>query len=41
MIDNLIGNRLRLKGKFSGAQDTEAKIAPPELKGNDEALMEK
>lgn len=41
LIDNLIGNRLRLKGKFSGAQDAESKIEPLELKGYDEALMEK
>lgn len=41
LIDNLIGTRLKLKGKFSGAQDVGASIPPPELKGNDEALMEK
>lgn len=41
LIENLIGNRLRLKGKFSGAQDAESKIEPAELKGYDEALMEK
>lgn len=41
LIDNLIGTRLKLKGKFSGAQDVGASITPPELKGNDEALMEK
>lgn len=41
LVDNLIDNRLRMKGKFSGSQDTEGKIAPPEMKGNDEALMER
>lgn len=41
MIENLIDSRLRLKGKFSGIQNTHEKIAPPEVKGNDEALMEK
>lgn len=41
MIDNIIDNRLKLKGKFSGAQDNDDKIATPEMKGNDEALMEK
>lgn len=41
LIDNLIGNRLKLKGKFSGAQNVDASKAAPELKGNDEALMEK
>lgn len=41
LIDNLIGNRLKLKGKFSGAQDTNGKIEPLELKGYNEVLMEK
>lgn len=41
LIDNLIGNRLKLKGKFSGVQNVEASNTTPELKGNDEALMEK
>ncbi len=41
LVDNLIDNRLRMKGKFSGAQDTDGKIAAPEMKGNDEALMER
>lgn len=41
MIDNIIGTRLKLKGKFSGAQDADARMAPPEVKGYDEALMEK
>jgi len=41
LIENLIRNRLKLKGKFSGAQDVEASTTAPELKGNDEALMEK
>lgn len=41
MIENLIGNRLKLKGKYSGAQNTDNLIAPPDVKGYDEALMEK
>ena len=41
VIDNLINNRLRMKGKFSGVQDVEGKIASPEVKGNDEKLMER
>lgn len=41
LIDNLIGNRLKLKGKFSGVQNVEASGKSPELKGNDEALMER
>ncbi|MDE6769175.1 MAG: response regulator [Muribaculaceae bacterium] len=41
LVDNLIDNRLRMKGKFSGTQDTEGKISAPEMKGNDEALLER
>ncbi|MCM1050444.1 MAG: helix-turn-helix domain-containing protein [Paenibacillus sp.] len=41
MADNLIDNRLRIRGKFTGAQDTDEKIATPAIKGNDEMLMEK
>ena len=41
VIDNMIDNRLRIKGKFSGAQDTEGKISAPEVKGSDELLMER
>lgn len=41
LIDTLINNRLRLKGKFSGAQETEGKIDGPEMKGNDEVLLER
>lgn len=41
MADNLIDNRLRIRGKFSGAQDTDEKITTPAIKGNDEMLMEK
>lgn len=41
LIENLIGNRLKLKGKFSGVQNVDASATAPELKGNDEALMEK
>ena len=40
-IDNLIASRLRLKGKFSGAQQPTEKVAAPEVKGNDEQLMER
>ncbi len=40
-IDNLIANHLRLKGKFSGAQQPADRIEAPELKGNDEQLMER
>lgn len=41
LIETLIENRLKLKGKFSGAQNTEGKITTPEVKGNDEKLMER
>lgn len=37
----LIENRRRLKGKYSGAQATEGKIDAPEMKGNDEVMMER
>lgn len=40
-IDNLIANHLRLKGKFSGAQQPTEQVAAPEVKGNDEQLMER
>ncbi len=41
LLDTLIENRMRMKGKFSGAQDTEGKIDAPEMKGNDEVLLER
>lgn len=41
IIENLIDNRLRLRGKFSGAQQQDGKIDTPELKGNDNALIDK
>jgi YesN/AraC family two-component response regulator len=41
VIDNLIHNRQRLKGKYSGAQQQADRIEQPEVKGNDELLMER
>ena len=41
VIDNLIQGRLRLKGKYSGAQQQADKVERPEVKGNDEQLMER
>ena len=41
VIDNLIHNRQRLKGKYSGAQQQANRIEQPEVKGNDELLMER
>ena len=40
-IDNLIQGRQRLKGKFTGAQQQADKVEQPEVKGNDELLMER
>ncbi|MCM1355977.1 MAG: helix-turn-helix domain-containing protein [Staphylococcus sp.] len=41
LIDSLLDNRLRLKGKFSGRQEQDDKIVTPELKGNDAVLIDK
>ena len=41
LIDNLINNVRRLRGKFSGAQAQEEKVENIEVKGNDDALMER
>ena len=40
-IDNLLRSRQRLKGKYSGAQQQADKVEQPEVKGNDELLMER
>ena len=40
-IENLIHNRQRLKGKYSGAQQQADRVEQPEVKGNDELLMER
>ena len=40
-IDNLIHSRLHLKGKYSGAQQQTELLEAPEVKGNDELLMER
>ena len=40
-IDNLIQSRQRLKGKFTGAQQQADKLERPEVKGNNELLMER
>lgn len=39
LIDNLIDNVRRLRGKFSGAQKQEDKISRVEVKGNNDQLM--
>ena len=41
VIENLIQGRKRLKGKYSGAQQQVDKLEQPEVKGNDELLMER
>ena len=41
VIENLIQGRQRLKGKYSGAQQQADKVEQPEVKGNDELLMER
>lgn len=41
MAGNLIRNRQRVKGKYSGMMKPAEEIALPEIKGNDESLIEK
>lgn len=41
LINNLIFNMLRLKGKFSGAQQQKDAVSIKEIKGNDEIFMER
>lgn len=40
LIDNLVDNRRRLRGKFSGAQKAEGRVEQVSVKGNDDALMD-
>ncbi len=41
LVDNLVDNVRRLRGKFSGAQAQEDKVENVEVKGNNDALMER
>ena len=41
VINNLINKNLRLRGKFSGAQQQKEKVVEKKVKGNDEQLMER
>lgn len=41
IISSLIANRGRMRGKMSGAQEQTGNLKPIELKGNDQALMER
>lgn len=40
-INNLVNNVLRLKGKFSGAQQQKDKVVDIQVEGNDEQLMDR
>jgi len=40
-INNLVNNVLRLKGKFSGAQQQKDKVVDIQVDGNDEQLMDR
>lgn len=41
LVESLIDNRLRLRGKFSGLQEQDSKIETPAIKGNDATLIDK
>ena len=41
LIDNLVDNVRRIRGKYSGAQGQKEKIDKIEVKGNNDALMER
>ena len=41
VINNLINKTLRLRGKYSGSQQQKDKVVETNVKGNDEALMER
>lgn len=41
LIDNIVSNIRRLKGKFSGAQKQESKLTKVHVTGNNEALMDR
>ena len=41
LVDNLVDNVRRLRGKFTGAQTQEDKVEKVEVKGNNDALMER
>lgn len=41
VVASLIENRVRMKGKISGVQEQSGVLKPIEMKGNDEALMER
>ena len=41
LIDNLVGNVRRLRGKFSGAQEQKNRVAEVTVRGNNDVLMER
>ena len=41
LIDNLVDNMRRLRGKFSGAVEQEDKVEQVEVRGNNDVLMER
>lgn len=41
IIDNIIDNRLRLRGKFSGTQNQEERFTQSDIKGNDDTLIDR
>lgn len=41
LIDNLVGNVRRLRGKFSGAQEQKNRLAEVTVRGNNDVLMER
>lgn len=41
LIDNLVGNVRRLRGKFSGAQEQKNRVAEVTVRGNNDVLMDR
>lgn len=41
LINNLVGNVRRLRGKFTGAQSQENRVEQVKVKGNNDALMDR
>lgn len=41
IVENMLDNRLLLRGKFSGSQQQESKISTPDIRGNDTVLLDK
>lgn len=41
IVENILDNRMLLRGKYSGQQEQDSKITTPEIKGNDTVLLDK